>query len=909
MHSVGNNSAIIEAWLRLVRGAIDLGTDLDTALLSVPETIRAKIRDEYHQEQTQMETTTFRRIILEETPGPRSWFEAYNPAQGHHWTRLRSWLITHKGYSQQRISSLDDASNDILSRLEDPSYDGPSSYRVQGLVLGRVQSGKTSNYTAVIAKAVDAGYMLVVVLAGIHNQLRLQTQQRLTDDLGLADSITGIGIPPQGNRWSTITEANIHGDFRSGSIQATSLGEIPTVAVIKKNATVLRRFLAWIKERPRQADLPVLIIDDEADQASINMGGNRDVPVSDEDVRELIDLTPDDIQTDSNLYEEIEPSTINGLVRKLIQEFDRVSYVAYTATPFANVLIEPVREDYEAGESLYPRDFIVSLPTSSEYIGANKLFNDIFNDNIPEEDDDQSRLEVISIVPDLDAFYLTQPNYNSNDGIRDSLKQALLDFVLACAAKNYRETRAGTGDRKPSTMLIHTNYRTDPQKELGKLVCKEMDYLRNAWRYDSKEDRELTEDIYRSRWHNEFQTRNIETANLEFDHIKQNIDMIFKYPIPVCVFNSKTDDQLDYHTNPGQNLIVIGGNRLSRGITLEGLLVSYYTRKGINYDTVMQAGRWFGYRPRYADLTRLWTTRETYRNFRHLAIVEEDLRKQIEAFERLGKTPRDVSPLIIGHPDLNVTAPNRMGVGREYQANYADRFIQSVRLYLQNTEFLNENLKATKDFLQRLGKCEDNIWRDIPWRTVAEYIRSFKVPDEATNFRPHQLEQYIHHQATFNSELIKWSIALVVPSRLNSKIGTIDLGNSIGKIHAIERSRLRADPESIGVLANPPKSVNDAGDQARGLTPSQIKQAYQDWKKEKYMNFGSALRYQRSPTEGLLCIYPISKLSRAKYQSKNREDLFDDPDQGVPVIGLSILFPPSDKATALIGGPRATELS
>ena len=901
MHSAGNDAAKLEAWLGIVRGTIDLGGDLDDTLALVPIEIRDQVQKLWQQEHQQQ--TTFRRVpsILEAETGPRSWFREYDPARGYHWPRLRSHLITHKGYSLQRISSLDDASDLILSRLESPSHREPSNFRIQGLVLGRVQSGKTGNYTALIAKAVDAGYMLVIVLAGIHNQLRLQTQQRLTDELGLADSPTGIGIPLQGKRWYTITESHQYGDFRSGSIQATSLGEIPTVAVIKKNATVLRRVLNWIQERPRQANLPVLIIDDEADQASINMGGNREAPVPDEDVRELFDLTPEDTRADYELYEEIEPSTINGLVRSLIGEFDQVSYVAYTATPFANVLIEPVRGDYEAGETLYPRDFIVSLPTADEYIGAKQLFD------YTSDEDNHSELDVISIVPDLDAWHLNLPQYDS-DSLRESLKKALLDFILSSAAKDFRETRINPDNLTPSTMLIHTSVRTRAQCELGELIRKEVNYFRNAWRYNSEEDEEDTEANYRNRWHDEFQLRNQATADIKFDYIKPYIDKMFKYPIPVCIFNSKTEDELDYQSHPDQKIIVIGGNRLSRGITLEGLLVSYFTRKGKNYDTVMQAGRWFGYRSGYADLTRLWTTRETYSYFRYLAIVEEDLREQLEVFERLGKSPRDVSPLIIGHPDLNVTAPNRMGVGQEYQANYADQFIQSVRLFLQEPDILYENLDTTKCFLQSLGTdIEKYLWRGVQWENVVEYISNFRVPDEATNFRPHQLERYIRRQAVVNKELTEWCIALIVPSRLNEKIGTIDLGGTLGEVHALSRSRLRADPDSVGVLANPPKNKTDAGDQARGLTSAQITRAHDNWRNENLPGFGSALRHQRRPTEGLLCIYPISKFSKAKESNKNRRDLFDDPAKGVPVIGLSLLFPPSEKATVLIGGPRATE--
>ena len=902
----GGNLALIEAYLRLIRAAIDLGSDMNEALLVVPSDIRDKVH-ELLQKENERKLITFRRVVsLLREAGPRPWFETYDPAQGYHWRRLRNWLLIEKGYNTQVVESLDDSSDTILSHLENPSLKEPTKFRVQGLVLGRVQSGKTANYTALIAKAVDAGYKLVIVLAGIHNQLRWQTQQRLTEELGLSDSSVGVGTPEQGYRWSTITEPTYEGDFRPGSIQASILGELPVVAVCKKNATVLRRLLRWLKDRPKPAHLPVLIVDDEADQASINTGGNRENPIPDDELNDLIDLADEDVEgPTANLIEEIEPSTINKLVRSLVREFDRVCYIAYTATPFANVLIEPAGEDYEAGESLYPRDFIVSLPTPSEYIGAEQLFG-----QLPIDEQDGHHLDVISVVPELDAFYLN-PTQDEEVQMTDSLKMALLDFVLSASAKDYREEK--TGKYSPTTMLIHTSHRVHTQIEIGNQVRDEIRYLRNIWRYGSDEEEE-TRARFKERWQDEFQARNSETASLSFIDIQPFIDKLFRYTVPVSVFNSKTEDQLDYENDPCRKVIVIGGNRLSRGITLEGLIVSYFTRKSRNYDTIMQAGRWFGYRSGYADLTRLWTTAETYQYFSHLALVEEDLREQIEMFHQMNRSPLDVSPLILAHPDLYVTAPNRMGVGQEYHTSFAGQFLQSVRLPLHNIDLLKKNLENTKRFIAKLGPPSANnpiikgaIWQDINWETLALYISSFNVQKGATNFRPNLLGDYIIRQAKESRELLRWWVGIIERRRLNSELGTIDLGETIGKVNAIGRSKLRVDNYSIGVLANPTNNKGNLGDDTIGLSEEQINRGRTAFENGEFNHYRTALRQQRKPTEGLLCIYPVSQYSASN--RRNRVDLFNDPTKGVPVIGLAILFPPSKSAATQsgIGGPLAAE--
>lgn len=902
MPSDGNSRARLESSLRLVRSAMDLGSTLEDALMAVPTDLRDRAREIWLEEAREV---TFSRIVQVSDPkGVGNLLERYDPAQGYHWLRLRNWLLINRGYKKGIVESLDYTTDRVLTHFIDPTFNPSDDFRIQGLVIGQVQSGKTANYTALIAKSVDAGYKLIIVLAGIHNQLRWQTQLRLTQDLGLNEIPGGIGFPAQGYRWSTITEHTFDGDFHPGTVQAGSLGELPVVAVVKKNATVLSRLLKWLQGRPKPDYLPTLIIDDESDQASINIGADRD-EINEEFFKEMVDLTDDDFEgTTFDLKDELKPSTINKLIRSLIKEFNQICYVAYTATPFANVLQEPLGKDYEAGDSLYPRDFIISIPISEEYIGAEQIFG-IRNDSAVE-------LDVISVVDDLDAFHLNPNKEDEEIVMTISLKESLLDFILASAAKDYRDDKSGKSS--PVTMLVHTSRRIFAQIKLGETIREEIRYLRNSWRYRSDDDLQ-TEARFKNRWYKEFQSRNKQTSNLSFNDIEPYIDKIFQFQcsVQVCVFNSRTEDQLGYDSDPYRKVIVIGGNRLSRGITLEGLIVSYYTRKSNYYDTIMQSGRWFGYRPGYGDLTRIWTTLDIYKHFRHLAIVEEDIREQLEIFEQMGKTPKDVSPLILAHPVLSVTAPNRMGSAQQYYTSFSGQFLQSVRLHLDNTNILRKNLNATRDIIASLRSpnvpdelSKRHTWKGIPWETIISYLDMFTVPSEAANFRPTELANYIRRQAEESDELIHWWVSIISLSQENEVLGVIDLGGSIGHVNAISRSRLKLDRHSVGVLANPTNKYN-LGDDAIGLTQEQIKTARNNVENHLFQNLSTSLRHQRDPTEGLLCIYPISQYSASN--RKDRVNLFDNAPEGVPVIGLAILFPPSASATtkSYIGGPLAGE--
>ena len=904
MTSVGDEQSQLDRFLRSVRAIAETGGDAQIAISSAPEHLRERLAEAWNDLTSEPQRLHELRPAdggsVHAPSGPRAWFSDYDPAAGYHWPRLRHWLRDDRNWTLPMLDSLDRASDSVLSYLEDPRASGPPAFRVTGLVVGRVQSGKTANYTALIAKAVDAGYRLIIVMTGLHNQLRWQTQLRLGRELGF-DETGGIGPATAGNNIVPVTAPEYDGDFREGTIGPVFLqGNSTVIAVVKKNAVVLRRLRDWLKRRPRDAHLPVLLIDDEADQASINTGSERTEEDDDVSLRERYDLLEDDVDPDydgASLTQIAEPSVINGLIRQILNGFNQAAYVAYTATPFANILIDPAAVDLEIGEGLYPRDFIISLPTPANYVGAEQLFG---------SDPESDPIDIVSSIPESDASLVSARSAEDEVQLVDSLRTAMLDFLLAAAAKDHR---MGTS---AATMLVHTTYRIAPQIELGNLLNDELLNLRNGWKYDGDHREEL-----RQRWESEFENRTGKDQQPypTFDELCPSIDSLLRTENApnVIVFNSATDSQLGFDHQPERKVILVGGNRLARGLTLDGLLVSYFTRQSGTYDTVMQAARWFGYRDDYHDLTRIWLTHENYARFRHLAKVEDDLFRQIDLYALTGKRPSENSPLILSHPEMKVTAPNRSGAAQEYDADYSGHFLQSVRLPLDSDDLLASNFDETRRFLKTLEEPPSQVvqvdpltWCDVPFEVVTDFLGSFETSGEA--FNVFRLLDYITRMANDHHELVRWWVSVRARATMLESLGPVDLGGRAGAVNAISRSRLRHDRGSLGALANPVTVEGGSGDEAVGLgdeVVETVRQGFRSNSSQDNSNFSTALRSRRNPEEGLLCIYPVSSSSKAGPRAKNREDLFTDGGAHPPVFGLAVLFPPSKAAreAVRIGGP------
>lgn len=860
--------------LRTARAMLDLGHPLELIINSefIPPALRDFVRHELQRDEN-FPLTPARTLVAE--PNRPDWLLGLDRSTWYYWPALRQFLLTYKGWESSALRSLDDSSDRILRQLMAPSTE---RFDIRGLVLGFVQSGKTANYTAVIAKAVDAGYRLVIVLSGIDNGLRRQTNSRLKRELvGYPDDRLGaVRLPPMGRQWHEFTRDDLHGDFQPGFANHAALqGSQPVLLVVKKNGPVLRRLLRWLDEAPVEVrrTLPLLLIDDEADQASVDTRGTYQA----EDEPPDPDYEP--------------PSVINGLIRDLLQRFERRAYIAYTATPFANILIPHDTTDPRVGNDLYPKDFIVDLPKPPGYFGAEEFFGRM--DAVTGTE--VGGLDVVREVTDADIVSLEQGQAPA------SLATALLDFVLAGAARAQR----GEGDL-PATMLIHTSQLIVVQANLRRLVTEQFSELRDEWRYQRTHG---IRERLRDRWESEFRpvtrSRHLE-RDVAFEVIEQYVGP-FLEAVQVREINSATGEVLDYEREPSLKAIAVGGNRLSRGLTLEGLMVSFFIRRSVGYDTLMQMGRWFGFRAGYEDLTRIYTTAELEGWFNDLAFVEHRLREDIAVYESQGLTPYQVGMRIWQHPTMQVTSPlkRRFASSTTIAQSYSMALEQTFKFPLRRLDNLalqaEANRLEVRSLVARLGvadpRCSDGkgpVWTGVDVERVLEFLRAYRVDDEARSISLPLICAYIERLRD-SGELTRWTIAVRGRESRDADLGDADWGLPGGATVAqVSRSRI-GETDSVGVITSP-------GDEAVGLTAELRAQASATAQAAqadgKSTSESMAARELRPATDGVLLLYPISRYSgRDLAEGGGRRPLFHNPEGPLArdLVGLAISFPRSSQ--------------
>lgn len=741
--------------------------------------------------------------IVGSVPQRPVWTDRLSTDSWQNWKRLEALLSSDPKWEQQQVDSVSAESLRVLQYLPDPKASTP--FQGRGLVVGYVQSGKTANYTAVAARAVDAGYRMVIVLSGIHDSLRNQTQNRLEREL------TGN----QGNRdsdncqkWITLTTPTEDFKEQDGNIHQ-SMG--PFLAVVKKNVPVLQKLDRWLQTSALHLDdLPVLIIDDEADQASINTKGNRplDAAVGDED---------DD---DENLA----PSRTNALIRSILKRTKKAAYIAYTATPFANILINPENVDRHVGDDLFPKDFVIQLPRPKGYTGTEELFGvsaqgrDVLR-TVAEEDvkalRGARRRRKTEIV--LEQAADTLPN---------SLADALLSFCLAGGVRIHRGL-AG----KSHTMLVHVSQRTADQSRIADAIRDQLDLWREAERQGQR-----LEVIIGPIW----------------DGMKAGIDIPAKEEailtaavgvlreLVVLELNSLTGENLEYDEKPGRHIVAVGGNRLSRGLTLEGLTVSYFLRTASMCDTLLQMARWYGFRRGYEDLIRIWTTDGIARWFSELALVEQSLRDSIIALARAGRRPDQMALRLRAHSDLLLTARNKSGTAMSQPDSWSGEHPQTVLLPLTDPAKLQANLILTDQFIEEVSplvRCHGGMLaRDVPPETITAFLRSYHIHEDIVVFRNELLADWIMGRSAVD-ELTDWSVFVASPADGRS----ITLGGR--EIGLVRRKRISS--ESIGILTDP---AHEGVDLLRGPDA---------YKRESGAYDAEAMRVARPSTQGLLLIYPL----------------------------------------------------
>lgn len=705
------------------------------------------------------------------------------------WGAYRDWL--ERRMPLKVVRRLDQVSDDILSRLENPRRTGVWDRR--GMVVGQVQSGKTANYTALVCKAADAGYRFIVVLAGLHNSLRSQTQRRLDEGFlgldsrttfavsGRRQPLSALGVAEGGrihpSAW-TLTSSDETGDFSRAVAGRFSgrLGSDPVLLVVKKHKTILDNLVSWVAQNngvrdPSTGDVvvsgvPVLVIDDEADNASVN---TKKVEFEYDDAGELLS--------------EIDPSVINASIRRLLNSFDQSALVSYTATPFANIFIEDLEPSPTHGEDLFPRSFIIRIPAPTNYIGPPQVFG------IPAAEDpegvERPGMPVIRTVVDADTW---MPSGHRKEHVPTSpppsLIRALRSFVLVCAA---RSARGQTNVH--NSMLVHVTRFVAVQGLVARQITEEMDALRDALLgFGGGTGPAEVMDGLRRLWEQDFVPTSASMPD-EFRCAEARwADVEAAVPaavgrIRVLEINGSARDALEYADNPeGVALIAVGGDKLSRGLTLEGLTVSYYLRATRMYDTLMQMGRWFGYRDGYADLVRLYTTDELIDWYRDITIANEELSAKFDEMARVGSHPRDFSLYVRKSPaGLLVTAQAKMRSGRSMQLTFSDDVIETIGFRRDPQEQL-DNLSLTERFLTNLGAPSRDgrshpLWRGVAGSSVAALLEAFRTAQGAKKARGPLLAQYIRSRLVAG-ELTEWTVALAHNSQtdLSVSFGGITVG-------------------------------------------------------------------------------------------------------------------------------------
>jgi len=810
------------------------------------------------------------------------------------WNRYRRYLEEEKNWPAAVTTRLHTITDSILGDIGNPA--DKVGWDRRGMVVGDVQSGKTANYTGLICKAVDAGYKLVIVLAGMTNDLRSQTQSRLDKEfLGFESelgklhgdgSIIGVGkIEDHANLIAQpLTYSGKDGDFRSKTSANLKLGGNPLLLVVKKNRSVLDRIQKWIESQavtnPETGEkivkaVPLLFLDDEADNASVNT------------------KSPDE-----------DPTSINRAIRKILKSFHRSAYVGYTATPFANIFILPDDEDADSikqfGRDLFPKNFIYYINPPDNYVGAPTIFG--FGNHLDDIEEVDESLPLIRGADD--AEHIFTPKHKKNlevDSLPESMIEALNAFFITCAARRVR----GQKDVHNS-MLIHVTRYNAVQQQVMHLVNEHLVHAQRMIEYRTGQQAEeyvgklkrLSEEDYLPT--TQAVAAQDETGLIQplaWDEVLAELpSAILK--IQVRGINGEAKGVLDYDDNrqTGLHVIAVGGDKLSRGLTLENLSVSYYTRPAKNYDTLLQMGRWFGYRPGFLDLCRLYTTDELVGWYQHIAMASEELKREFQLMERSNLTPDDYGLRVRTSPDgLNITAANKLRHGQKMRVAFSGQLAQTT-VFSKDEILQGQNFVHTSQWIDALAAPTDEQGKSLVWRNrstddVLAFLSGFQTHPLARKADTGLLIKYVQKVNAYG-ELSSWTVVLVSSSTAKNErsIG----GHNIG---LVRRSEATADPtsgEPSGLymlrnanILNPPDEYIDLKliggyDSAYAETVKAWKEGLIKAKTEPKNASGPFVRAERPASNGLLLLYPLDP-AEVECPAGSRVES--------PIVGFALSFP------------------
>lgn len=809
------------------------------------------------------------------------WFSKFKKEHPNHDLynkRFEYYMQEEKHWPEESVKELGRNTDEIVNRLGDPNKTGV--WKRKGLVIGDVQSGKTANYTSVCNKAVDAGYKVIIVLAGRTNTLRRQTQKRLESDfVGLrkddANQKKGEILPtiPVG--------VHFYGDVSGYSVESitTNVSDFskaaadsktiiinehmrPYLFVVKKVKSVLENLAEWLGGKNHNLNVPMLLIDDEADDASVNT------------------KTADS------------PTAINACIRRILRLFSRSTYLGVTATPFANILIDPYIPGTETiDQDLFPEDFISCLPTPDLYIGSEKMFRD-----------EQEIKRVIPIEANdvRNAFPFRHKKTQDIPALPNSLKTAIRYYAVTNAV---RDILGHTKTHR--SMMINVSRFVDVQNRLKNKVV-------DFW----NDEVMLYVKAYSMMGEKALEYKPIQLIKAVFDETKVEKNFGISWAqiqrhlydansrVSIVAVNQKSSDALDYEryekeNNDGMRVIAIGGDCLSRGLTLEGLCVSYFYRNSQMYDTLMQMGRWFGFRNGYDKLVRVWMADEAVAWYKHISEATEQLKLEVHMMNRVNLTPMDFGYKIMGHPDSLIPTARAKMKNARLDVQYAEidvsgHLIESPRLY-NNINVMKSNEELVNSFIRKVSKYETNqingdvVIRGVKAGDVAALISAFKTKLWNFYFEGASLSDSI------NESDEEWNV--VIKNGRHQSSYKIVLAN--GQEYSIgAQTRASTCNHSEIKVSGAKVKVGAGGCTAAGLPDGvMMKDVTEAWKRlpEQYCMKKDRSGYKEVPDEFILHGFvkqPLLLIHNLRIVDEDGKDKY--PDDECHVIALGLGFPSDD---------------
>lgn len=800
------------------------------------------------------------------------------------WDRYRMFLIKNAGFNADVINSLDSSTDEMMDMLGNPK--SQFSFKRRGLVIGDVQSGKTATYVALINKAADSGYKIIILLTGTIEKLRRQTQGRLDEGFIGLDStafirdkdnvLVGVGnIDPSVSGWAVTSTSSDFNTSTASKLNGQLSGiSSPVLFVLKKNKSVLEKLEQWLRlynanHFDKTIHMPMLLIDDEADNASVN-----------------------------TKKEDENPTTINANIRKLLKLFNRVNYVGFTATPFANIFINPDSNEEMLGDyDLFPHDFIYALEAPSNYVGARSVFSNEGKYSYMLKDNDDCE------------FYI--PEKHKKDFIPSdlplSLKEAIASFFISNAVRDLRGHKV-----KHRSMLVNVSRFIAVQNHISKAIDGYVrDFQREIKNYYLIGEEALTytsfsflKEVFIKHF------KNIKEFEYDWGTIQKALHEAVAPIVVRSVNGGNAPKNLNYdECEEGLRLIAVGGYSLSRGLTLEGLCVSYFYRNSKMYDTLMQMGRWFGYRDNYADICQIWMGEETISWYNYISIATDELRREVRRMQAANCTPADFGLCVRSDiRSLLVTARNKMRTAKDYTMTISlnGEVIETPYLHLDKS-ILKDNLKLTLSWIERIRSEGYNFNNykelalknpqilNVPKEYIVEYLNNFKSHYLNMEFRTSDLVNLINNYDDGTVDL--WDIVIA------SGIGTSEFFCD-KKINYILRTFAIKEESKALQMSGKGSRLGSTNFSKGGLTKKEVeliekaekklqKQAGEEhaFSQETYFNSG----IKRNP---LLVIYPVElnpitkDINGEKRIDPKRKVISDNLSS--PNIGLSIGIPRID---------------